>query len=257
MTGLLAIFAALPLLASDEPNNIIKRYLEASNKNWQRASQYTWVEQADYFTVPKDGPPKKDRSTIHEVMFIEGGEVKKLIARNDKPLDPKQQAKEESRWRKLVEERKKQHSGLLHKNVSMGSDEDLLTLFDNRIEGEEEVRGHKSWVILATPKDRVPVNQHEKEVLSYQRKLWIDQSSDELVRVVYTVVGQHIVLAQGSTLTWDFDRINDDIWFTVSGVIDGRFQFAKLIKPAVRTEYHNSKFQKFDVHSTITIEPGK
>jgi hypothetical protein len=255
MNGLLAILAALPLLTSDEPNEIIGRYIAAGNKNWQRASRYTWVEQADYFNVPKDGPPKKDRSETHEVMFIDGGSFKKLVARNDKPLDAKQQAKEESRWRKLVEERKKQHSGLLHKNVSMGSDEDLLTLFDNRMDGEEEVRGHKSWVILATPKDRVPVNQHEKEVLSYQRKMWIDQSTDQLVRVVYLVVGQHIVLAQGSTLTWDFDRINDDVWFMTSGVINGRLQFAKLIKPAVRTEYHNSKFQKFDVQSTIIVDP--
>jgi len=259
MTRLLVLLTALRLLAGEQPNEIIKRYIAAGNQNWERASQYTWVEQADYFSIVKGGPPKKDRSETHEVMFIEGGSHKKLVARNGQPLDAKQQAKEETKWQKILEARRKQqHAGVLHKNVSLGSDEDLLTLFDNRLDGEEEIRGHKSWVILATPKkDRAPATQHEKEVLSYERKLWIDQSTSQLVRVLYTVVGQRIVLAQGSTITWDFDRINDGLWFMISGVIDGRLQFAKIIKPAVRTEYHNSKFQKFDVQSTITIDPPK
>jgi hypothetical protein len=258
MTRFLAILAGLPLLADEQPSEIIKRYIAASNRNWERASQYTWVQQADYFDIAKDGSAKKDRSQTFEVMFIDGGSYQKLVARNDQPLDAKQQAREEIKWQKIVEERRKQHSGVLHKNVSLGSDEDLLTLFDNRLEGMEEIRGRKSWVLLSAPlKDRTPANNHEKEVLSYERKLWIDQASNQLVRVVYTVVGDHTVFAKGSTITWDFDQINDEIWLMISGVINGRLQFAKIIKPAVRTEYHNSKFQKFDVQSTIAVDPPK
>jgi hypothetical protein len=58
----------------------------------------------------------------------------------------------------------------------------------------------------------------------------------------------------GSTISWDFENIHDDAWLGISGVIDGHLQFAKFIKPAVRTEYKNTNFQKFDVQSTITIE---
>jgi hypothetical protein len=58
----------------------------------------------------------------------------------------------------------------------------------------------------------------------------------------------------GSTIATDYQKMNDDAWLAESMTIDGHLQFAKMIKPRVRTEYHNSKFQKFDVQSTITME---
>jgi hypothetical protein len=153
------------------------------------------------------------------------------------------------------ERRGQRRSGIFHKNVSLGSDDDLLTLFDNRVLGKEEIRGRKAWVIGSTPKDgRAPANAHEKEVLSFRRKLWIDEADYVPLRTEYTVVGQHIAFMPGTVLRWDFEKINDDAWLATSGVIDGHLQFVKFIKPAVRTEYKNSKFQKFDVQSTITVE---
>jgi hypothetical protein len=251
----IAVFlAALPLLASDDPNEIIKRFIAADSKNWERASQYTYVEQAEYLTPVKDGPAKKDRSETHEVIFVEGASYKKLVARNDKPLDAKERAKEEKRLQQTADERRKQaHSTLTHRIVNLGTYEDLLTLFDNRLVGEEEIRSHQCWVIESKPKPgHVPANDHEKDALSFEEKLWIDQAEVQLLKSVYTVVGPR-TLAPGSTVSWEFDKINDDAWLVISGVIDGHLQFAKFIKPAVRTEYHNSKFQKFDVKSTITV----
>jgi hypothetical protein len=257
-TRCLLFLATLPLLASDDPNEIIRRFVAADNKNWERASQYTYVEQTEYFTPVKDGPAKKDRSETHEVIFVEGASYKKLVAHNDKPLDPKERAKEEKRLQQTAEERRKErHSSLTHRIVTLGTYDDLLTLFDNRLVGEEEIRGRRAWLIESKPKPgHVPANAHEKDALSFEEKLWIDKSDVQLLRSVYTVVGAR-VLAPGSTVTWEFDKINDDAWLGISGVIDGHLQFAKFIKPAVRTEYHNSKFQKFDVKSTITIDPAR
>jgi hypothetical protein len=209
----MGLLAALPVWAAEVPDEIVKRFIEADRKNWERASQYAYVEQAK--------------------------EQKKLL-------------------RIALERRRQRRSGVFHKDVSLGSHDDLLTLFDNRLVGEEEIRGHKAWVIASTPKEgRVAANAHEKEVLSFQRKLWIDEADYQLLKSVFTVAGEHIAFMPGTTVTWEFDKINADAWLTISGVIDGRLQFAKLIKPAVRTEYRNSKFQKFDVQSTITMETVK
>jgi hypothetical protein len=255
----LVLLISVPVLAAEEPNEIIKRFIEADAKNWERASQYTYVEHVDFFDFDKNGQPKKDRSETHEVVFVEGATYKKLIARNERPLEAKEQSKEDKKLQRIAEERRKQRrSGLFHKNVSLGSSDDLLTLFDNRLVRDDEIRGHKAWLIASKPKEgHAAANAHEKEVLSFQRKLWINQADYQLLRSEYTVVGQHISFSPGTTLTWDFEKINDDAWLTISGVINGHLQFAKFIKPAVRTEYKNSKFQKFDVQSTITMEPVK
>jgi hypothetical protein len=61
-------------------------------------------------------------------------------------------------------------------------------------------------------------------------------------------------MTPGSTFSWEFEKIAAEVWMQTSGVIAGHLQFAKLIKPQVRTEYEDSKFQKFDVQSTITVE---
>ena len=256
---LLVLLVALPVWAAEDTNEIVKGLIEAENKNRQLASQYTYVEQADFFRFDKNSQPRKDRSETHEIVFVEGEAYKKLVARNEWPLEAKEQAMEEKKLRRVAEERFRQRrSGLFYKYVSMGSYKDLLTLFDNRLLGEEEIRGRKAWVIGSTPKEgHAAANAHEKEVLSFAQKLWIDEADHQILRSVYTVVGHHIVFMPGTTITWEFEKIDEGAWLPISGVIDGRLQFARLIKPAVRTEYRNSKFQKFDVQSTITTEPGE
>lgn len=250
------LFAALPLAASDDAGKVVERLLAANEANAGKANQYTYVEQADYFVFDK-GQPKKDRSETHEVIFVEGETYKKLVARNDRPLDGKEQAKEDKRLKETAEERRKhRRQGLLQKSVSFGGDKDLLTLFDARLLPDEEVRGHKTWVLLCTPKaGRAAANTHERQVMSFERKHWLEQDGANVVKEVFTVVGPHTMFTPGSTVCWEYEKIND-AWLVVSGAVDGHLQFAQVIKPAVRTEYRNSKFQKFDVQSTITLDPG-
>jgi hypothetical protein len=124
------LLAILPVWGAEDANAIVKRSIEAQSKNWERASQYTYVEQADYFSFDKNGQPKKDRSETHEIIFVEGLTYKKLIARNERPLEPKEQSKVDKLMQRIAKERREQrHSGLFHKEISLGSDDDLLTLF--------------------------------------------------------------------------------------------------------------------------------
>jgi hypothetical protein len=96
----------------------------------------------------------------------------------------------------------------------------------------------------------VPANQAEKEALSFERRLWIDRAEYMQVRSLHSAIRENAVFLPGSTTTWEFDKVNDDAWMTISGLIEGRLHFAKIVKPRMRTEYHNSKFQKFAVQST-------
>jgi len=243
-------------LAADA-GSILQRFVEQSSANAKRASQYTYVQQVEHYTIEPAGSAKLERSETVEIIFVEGGEYQKLIARNGHPLDTKEQAKEDQRLAQTAAERRKQHHGsLLQKEVSLGSNTDLLTLFESRLIGEDELGGHKTWVIEATPlASHKPVSKHEKEAMSFSRKLWIDQNDYVAVRSSETVVGDHIVLMPGTTITIEYEKINQDAWIQTALVIDGRLQIAKFIKPRVRTEYHSSNFQKFDVKSTITTSP--
>jgi hypothetical protein len=259
MRPYLLLLSAAPLWAADDANQILKRFIQAQEANWEQARQYTYVEEAKEVNYDKKRQAVNPRSQTYEVMFVEGLEYKKLVARNGKPLEPREQAKEDKRLSQTAAERRKErHSGLTHRNVSLGSDQDLLTLFDNRVAGEDAIGGRKAWIIESVPKpDHAPAGQHEKEVMSFSRKMWIDETAYALLRKIETVVGSQIVFKPGTTISTEYEKINDDAWMQVSMVLDYSAQMVKFVKFSGKTEYLYSKFRKFDVQSTITADIPK
>lgn len=259
---LLLLLLTLPLWAAGDANAILRRYLDADKQNDKKAEQYTYVQDSAWFVRDKNGELHQNRSETHEVIFIEGLAYRKLVARNGKPLDAKEKARVDRKMRETAEQRRKQprepDGGRVtngHDRVDYGSDEELLTLFDNRLVGEEEIGGRKAWVIESTPrKDRPPANRHEKDVMSFGKEFWIDEAEDAELRAVYTVVEDHIFLKPGSTTTIEFQKINHDVWQPALVVIDARNTMAKIV---AAEEIRFSNFKKFDVQSTITIDPPK
>ena len=255
----LLILAAASGWSGEEANGIIKKLTLAQKQNDSFAGEYTYVQEAAFFTYDKAGHANKDRTETHDIIFVEGISYSKLTARNGKPLERGEAAKEEKKLQQTAEERRKQrHAGLFHPTLNTASEEDLLALFDNRLVGEEEIRGRKAWVIESMPRPgHVPANDHEKQVLSFRKKLWIDEADNVLAKTLDVVIGDHVFMKPGSMMAWEFSKIDGAAWLPVTGVVDAHLQFAKFIKPYVRTEYANSQFQRFDVKSTITMDPPK
>jgi hypothetical protein len=255
----LLLLALLPPCPAGDANVILRRYLDADKQNDEKAEQYTYVTDSAWFVRGKNGDLHQDRSETHEVIFVEGLAYNKLVARNGKPLDAKEKARVDKKMRETAEQRRKHPAPAAggritngHSRVDFGSDEELLTLFDNRLAGEEEIGGRKAWVIESTPrKDRPPANRHEKNAMSFGKKFWIDEAENEELRAVYTVVGDHIFLKPGSTTTIEFQKINQDVWQPALVVIDARNTMAKIV---AEEKIRFSNFKKFDVQSTITID---
>ena len=254
------LLLALPLWAADDANAILRRYLDADKLNDEKAEQYTYVQDNAWFVPDKSGQLKQNRSETLEVMFVEGQIYRKLIARNGKPIDAKEKAKVDKEMRETAGQRRKHRGwdpdggGITngHSRADFGSDEELLTLFDNRMTGEEEIGGRRAWVIESTPRtDRPPSNRHEKDVMSFGKKFWIDEAESEELRAVYTVVGDHIFLKPGSTTTMEFQKINQDVWQPALVVLDARNTMTKIV---LVEEIRFSNFKKFDVQSTITVD---
>jgi hypothetical protein len=259
------LLAVLPLRAADDANAILRRFIDAEKQNDERARQYTYVEDAAWFILDKSGHLFQNRSETHEVIFVEGLTYKKLVARDGKPIDAKEQAQVEKTMRQTAEQRRKHPApapgGKIasgRASADFGSNEELLTLFENRLIGEEEIGGRKAWVIESKPqKGRLPANRHEKGVFSFSKKLWIDEADNVMLRAVYTVTGDHIFIKPGSAMTVEFQKVNQDAWQPALFVIDARKMVDKNVQASSRTEYRYSKFQKFDVQSTITLDPPK
>jgi hypothetical protein len=263
---LLTLLFAVRVWAAEDADAIVRRHIEAACLNEPHVHRYTFTEQTDRFNFDKRLEPHRIESETHEVIFVEGLEYRKLVARNGQPLSPREQAQVAKAMAQTAEERRKHSrpdvpggvmifsSPFSHHKVDLGSSEELLTLYENRIAGEETVRGHKTWILECSPRPNyTPSNEHEREVLVFGKKFWIDQSEAALVRGIYTVVAEGSFARPGSTLIFDFEKIDSDTWHIISLVLNVATKQRKVFQPDARTEYHMSNFHKFDVQSTITV----
>jgi hypothetical protein len=250
---LLILFApALPLRPADNGADILKRWTEAQSANDERARQYTYTEQTDRFTYGADGQPRKDLSETFDVISLEGTPYRKLVARNGKPLDAREQARVDKEMRQAAEDRRKHpeapEGGKIwfgSQSADLGSQADMLNKFNNRLMGEEAVDGRMSWVFESTPMDRVvATNAHERDVLTFRKRLWIDQADRVVTKAVYTVVGDDLFAKPGSTITFTYARIAPDTWHEVSALFDIYRVKDKAFKLSARQESRMSGFRK-------------
>jgi hypothetical protein len=147
---------------------------------------------------------------------------------------------------------------LFHRTFSVSdTDEDMLALFENRLMGEEEVTGHKTWVIESEPHaGRKPANDRERDALSFRRKLWVDQAENLPVRWEAVVVGDKTFMKPGTRFSIEYAKsTRTPSWQHLSSWTF-HTQLFKFAKESGRQETRNSRFRKFDVQSTITTEPA-
>lgn len=249
-------------MAAADPAKLIERLLEAQKANANRVEPYTFTEEAVHYNYAGDGSLRRGLTETREVIFVEGLPFHKLVARNGKPLPAKERAEIEKAIHQTAEERRRQprppEGGQMvmgDQRIDLGATRELLTIFDNRLRGEEELRGHKVWVIESTPKAGYSAaSEHEREVLSFRRTLWVDEASLNIVRMQLAVIGDGIhFAAPGSTVTLDSDEIAPDAWLQTGVVLDVWRPSGKTFKPWKRTEYTDSNFHRFDVQSTVTV----
>jgi hypothetical protein len=265
---ILLLLLALPLWAAEDVDAIIKRAVDAQSQNDPRAQQYTFVQRTQHLTLNKAGEAHETSSATHEVIFVEGLKYQKLVVRNGKPLTAKEAAQVEKEMHQTAEERRKHvHQGpvggtvsmrgfFTHKSADLGSLAELLTLFANRVTGEEEIRGHKTWVVESIPTPSYePASAHEKDVRGFRKQFWFDRQDGVPVRAIYTVVAEGMFLTPGSTLTFEYDKIDPETWQPVSIMMEFSSGKEKVYHPTGQTIYRMDQFRKFDVQSTITVTP--
>ena len=258
----IALFAAAAFVWASDPREILQRLIDDQAARRDRVQPYTYTEEAVHYDYASDGSLRKGMTETREVIFVEGWPYHKLVARNGKALPAKEQAQIEKSIHETAEERRRQphtpEGGYLAmggQRIDLGATRELLTMFDNRLRGEEELRGRKAWVVESMPQNGYAAqSEHEREVLSFRRTIWIDEEENCVARMELAVVGDGIhFAARGSTIRLDNSRIAPGVWLPTELVVEIWHPAGKGFKAWKRTEYASSNFQKFDVQSTVTV----
>ncbi|HYN15900.1 MAG TPA: hypothetical protein VES66_08955 [Terriglobales bacterium] len=190
---MMVLIAMLSMAASayaqlDVPT-IIKRSVEVSNADWEAAPQY------DHFE--RDRQPDGSTKT-YEVMMILGSDYQRLVAVNDKPLTPEEQAREQRKLEQVIAQRQSESKEQwTQRTAKYEKDrkrdhllmEQLTVAFDFNLLGEQKMGPYDVYVLQATPRPGYrPPNTETKVLTGMQGKLWIDKQTYQWVRVEAEVV---------------------------------------------------------------------
>ncbi|MCX6633540.1 MAG: hypothetical protein NT090_00365 [Acidobacteria bacterium] len=225
---LLGLACATALLGQVDARDIIRRAVAADESNWRVARNYMFSERVDLRYLDSLGRVKSKEVETFDVTLLDGSPYRRLAARDDRPLAPGEEGKEQKRLDRSTVQRRKETAPQRAQRLAEYEKRpewqregwrELREAFDFRLAGEELWNGDSLYVIQATPRQGYQPRSRTAEVLVHlQGKLWVDKQDYHLakaeVEVVDTIsVGLFLVrVAKGSRATFEQTRVNDEVW---------------------------------------------
>ena len=217
---------SIPLL---DARDIMKRSLEAGDRNAMRIHEYASSKRVDEKQLDIDGSVRSETVKSYDDVVIESVLIRKLIAKDGKPLPPAEARKEEERVNRIAtarahetySEKEKRLAEKEKKHIkALAFSREIYNAFDFRLIGEEQIDGRKNWIIEATPTPGYQPKELRARVLPHLKgKVWIDEQDLLWTKADATAVdpfapgfGMIAKLDQGAHLYFDQIRSSDGVW---------------------------------------------
>jgi hypothetical protein len=271
---LTALFAASISLAGQDAAEIVRRSVQADQQTLEKAKDYTYEETAIERDLDASGRVKSTDSKTFDVLILYGRPFRKLIAKNGRPLPRQDQAREDARLQKAMDERKRESEGQIAKRQREREKEqsefrkvaaEIPVACKLTLAGEEQISGRPAYVIQVEPKTGFKPATSQARFLSKMRgKLWIDKSDYHWAKVEAEptdTISFGLVIARlspGTRIEIEQVRINDEIWAPsrIKVKLDARLALLKKYRKEIDVSY--TGYRKFKTDSrvvAISAEP--
>ena len=236
-------------------------------ENQKQERDYTYVDREVQKNLDSKGQVKSTEVKTYEILEIYGEQVRRLIEKDDKPLDAKESAKEEEKIQKIINKRKdesdQERKKREEKEVKEREDgrkfvHDISDAYDFKLVGTEQVGGREAWVIDGKPRPGFEPHMKESKFLSkFQGRVWIDKGDLQLAKMdieAIDTVSVGWVLARihkGSRFMLEQARVNDEVWLPrhLTFMFDARLALLKGYKVDGEQSYRD--YKKFRTSSKI------
>lgn len=263
LAAIVALLATrLALAASSPPDvrDIMRRSIEAGDRNSEIERHYAFSNRTEDREVDANGKVKSIESKTYEAIFIEGRLVRKLVARNDKPLPAEERNKERDRLNKLSEERKKETAQQREKRLASTRqsrekekefNREILNAFDFRLAGEGRVDGRETWIIEAAPHPGYQPKDLKTQMLAHMKgKLWVDKQDYGWAKIdaeATDTISFGFVLARmekGARFLFEQTWVNNEVWLPRSNRIRASARIGLIKKLQIDRETAFQNYRK-------------
>jgi hypothetical protein len=232
-------------LSQEQMRQLVRVVTENYRANYKKERDYTYIDHEVENKLNGEDGIKSAQSTTYEVMELYGEQVRRLIAKDDKPLSGKDAAKEEERINKITNERKNESDEARAKRQAGEEKQreknrefvrEVADAYDFRLVGSEMLNGRDNWVIAGEPRPGFQAHSQEAQILpKYHGRVWIDKKEMQLtkldVEALSTVsFGWGMArIHKGTRLVFEQARVNEEVWLPrqISFKFDARIALFK------------------------------
>jgi hypothetical protein len=252
---------------TSDPKEIVRRSVEADHRSAELARSYTCQQREVEKKLGKHGEVQSTETRTYDVTFYYGQEYSKLVQKDDKPLNDKDQKKEDEKLEKFLAKLRNQSEQEREKRAAKEKKEreegraflrDMVNAYDFTLLGEEKVGGADAWIIQAKPrKDFRPTQPHADILSKIHGKLWIEKKEYNWVKVEAETTdtisfGLFLFrIHKGTRVELQNVHLNDEVWLPSRVYLNGGARLALLKNLSVEQEDTFSNYKKFATSSRI------
>ncbi len=254
-------------LSQEQMRRLFRVVADKDMENDKRQRDYTYIDREVQNNMDGKGNTKSTEIKTYEILEIYGEQVQRLIAKNDKPLDAKETAKEDEKIQKIIDKRKNESDEDRKKREEKELKEreenrkfvlEVADAYNFTLAGTEEVGGREAWIIDAEPRPDFEPHMKEAKLLSkFRGRVWIDKTDLQLakmdVEAIDTVSFGWVVarIHKGTRVMLEQTRVNDEVWLPrhITFKVDARVALFKGYNIDGDQEYRD--YKKFRTSSKI------
>lgn len=254
-------------LSAEQMQQLFRIVADKDMENDKHLRDYTYTERAEEQRLDGKGQVKSTEVKTYEMMELYGEQVQRLIGKNDKPLDPKDAAKEEEKIQKFIDKRKNESDDDRRKREEKEEKDrehdrhfvrEVADAYNFHLAGTESLGGREAWVVDAQPRPGYEPHVKEAKFLpKFRFRAWIDQKDDQWLKLdiecIDTVsVGLFLArIYKGSRIMIEQTQVNDEVWLPshVQLKVDVRLALLKDFK--VEQEQTFRDYKKFRASTRI------
>lgn len=247
---------------------MIRLSAEKDMENDKRQRDYTYVEREEQHKLNGKGEVSSTETHTYEVMQIYNEQVRRLTAKDDKPLSAKDAAKEEEKIQKIIDKRKNESDSQREKRLKEEEKQrqedrefvkEIADAYDFKLAGIETLDGRETYAIDGEPRPGFEPKRKEAKILpKFRFRVWIDRAENQWVKLdaqCIDTVSFGLFLARihkGSRIVIDTTRVNDEVWLPRHVAVHVDVRVALLKNFNVEEDIIYKDYKKFHAASRIT-----
>ncbi len=254
-------------LSNEQIKELIRKSADNDIQNDLKQRDYTYLERSEAHYLDGKGNVKKVETETDEVLVLYGEQVERKIAKDDKPLPPKDAAKEEKKLQELIDKRKNESEEKRQKRQEKERKEreksrqfvrEIADAYDFQLVGAAAIDGHDTYIIDFVPHPGFQAHLKDARFLpKFRGRVWIDRTEFQVVRLsaeAIDTVSWGLFLARlhkGSHVLFEQIRVNDEVWLPkhVQANIDARLGLVVGLRMDLDVTYKD--YQKFRSNTRI------